>query len=258
MVMLAHVYDEDKYCVGGWYWSEKFDGIRAIWEPDTVGVDTEYNNRRYKATGLWSRSGKMIFAPESFTANLPDIRLDGELIGPGSFQQTSSIVRSYDSDWSDIQYKVFELPGVELEYRRVYKQLVKLGLNHVEQSVIPFFQSEKYIAERLEEVVDRGGEGLMLRAPGSVYENTRSRNLLKVKPVRYGTGLIVGKTPGKGKYRGMLGALIVEWEGKTFKLSGMTDALRANPPSGTVTFKYRELSDGGVPKEARYHERHSD
>jgi hypothetical protein len=78
--------------------------------------------------------------------------------------------------------------------------------------------------------------------------------------------------------------MIVEWKGKTFQLSGFTDAERtlvdvgaegcmdvhawavANPeavvpndieaihfPRGSqVTFKYRELTDDGIPKEASY------
>ena len=48
----------------GWWMSEKFDGLRAHWDGKI----------------LWSRSGKVINAPESFTKDLPsDMPLDGEL-----------------------------------------------------------------------------------------------------------------------------------------------------------------------------------
>ena len=72
----------------------------------------------------------------------------------------------------------------------------------------------------------------------------------------------------------MMGALIIRWRGKQFGLSGFDYRLRRLPedqvayaaihpgkkipppawcPIGkVVTFKYRELTDRGVPKEARF------
>jgi DNA ligase-1 len=77
--------------------------------------------------------------------------------------------------------------------------------------------------------------------------------LLKVKTWQDAEGLVIGHEPGCGKYEGMMGSLIVRWGSVVFRLSGFTDAERLENWIGrTVTFKYRELTRDGVPKEARY------
>jgi DNA ligase 1 len=63
---------------------------------------------------------------------------------------------------------------------------------------------------------------------------------------------VVGHQAGTGKHKGRLGALLVELrDGTRFALgTGLSDAERNTPPPvGTiVTFRYQELSDGGVPR----------
>ncbi|KKL57238.1 hypothetical protein LCGC14_2237350, partial [marine sediment metagenome] len=80
------------------------------------------------------------------------------------------------------------------------------------------------------------------------------------------------------KLRGLIGALVLDYNGKRLELSGLTDEERqwsdricSSYAYGTpgelmpldfqgyhfkvgdvVSFKYRELSDDGIPKEARY------
>jgi DNA ligase-1 len=124
----------------------------------------------------------------------------------------------------------------------------------------------------LDGTVAKGGEGLMLRKPESVWEPCRSHNLLKVKPFSDAEATVVGYVWGKGKLEGLMGALVVECMGRIFELSGFTDEERTLsqaygmpgtsvsddvtsnhfPRGSAVTFKYRELTDDGVPKEARY------
>jgi DNA ligase-1 len=98
--------------------------------------------------------------------------------------------------------------------------------------------------------------------------------LLKFKSCEDAEGVLVGYTAGSGKYEGMIGALVLDFNGKRLELSGMTDDERQfiGTPHGlqpgkdvsigfkakhfnlgdTITFQYRELSDAGVPKEAAY------
>src|SRR3546814_4654084 len=71
----------------------------------------------------------------------------------------------------------------------------------------------------------------------------------------------LGHTRGRGKYHGMLGALVVERpDGLRFRIgSGFTDAQRATPPpvGSVVTYRYNGLSNKGVPRFARFlHVRH--
>ena len=97
-----------------------------------------------------------------------------------------------------------------------------------------------------------GGEGLMLRQPGSAYEAGRSLTLLKVKTFHDAEARVIGHQPGRGKHKGKLGALLVELQdGTGFSLgTGFSDAERVDPPPvGTmVTFRYQELTDAGVPR----------
>lgn len=134
-----------------------------------------------------------------------------------------------------------------------------------------------------EKVTEAGAEGLVVRHPYAVYETKRTRNVLKYKPVEDDEGIVRGFTSGRqtdkgSKHLGRIGALILEYKGKRLELAGLTDderefateAMRQhaamNPgvdmpghfigkhfqPGQRVTFTYRELSDDGLPKEARF------
>jgi len=134
----------------------------------------------------------------------------------------------------------------------------------------------------LEKVLDRGGEGVVIRDPQASWFPKRNRGLLKYKPFDDSEavigGFVAGKEGKQGNVLGKIGALRVRWGEVEFEIgSGMTMAEReladdardyaaAHPGEllpdwcngkhlnhgQTVTFKYRELSDDGVPKEARF------
>jgi DNA ligase-1 len=112
--------------------------------------------------------------------------------------------------------------------------------------------THKALMQQLDRIVEVGGEGLMLHRGGSLYQAGRSDDLLKVKRHQDAEAVVVGHTEGKGKYRDMLGALVVERsDGRRFRLgSGLTDAQRANPPSvgTTVTYKYFGHTATGLPR----------
>lgn len=149
-------------------------------------------------------------------------------------------------------------------------------------------EAEKQIEQHLQRVLDMGGEGVILRNPREPWIPKRNRGILKYKPFSDDEGIIIGFTCGRetdkgSKHLGKIGALILDYNGKRLELSGLTDVEREfetviasdhaekNPgkdmPAGiqgkhfkvgqTVTFKYRELSDDGIPKEARYWRRRS-
>src|SRR5262249_19870575 len=109
-----------------------------------------------------------------------------------------------------------------------------------------------HLREELARVEALGGEGLMLRQPGSKYAVGRSATLLKVKTLHDAEATVVAHQPGKGKHAGRLGALeVVMAEGTRFAVgTGFSDAERASPPpvGSVITFRYQELSDGGVPR----------
>jgi DNA ligase-1 len=92
----------------------------------------------------------------------------------------------------------------------------------------------------------------MLREPGSSYVAGRSATLLKVKSFHDADARVIGHQPGNGRHQGRLGALLVELaNGTRFAVgTGFTDRQREQPPviGATITFRYQELTDGGVPR----------
>jgi DNA ligase-1 len=243
-VLLAHKWTE-KCDPRGWWISEKLDGVRAYWD-----------GKRFL-----SRYGNVFHAPKWFTKGLPKVALDGELwAGRGNFQDVTGIVRSHAGGdrWKAVKYLVFDAPDFKggFEDRLAYvKKVVKKA---------PYAQAVKHyrckgpghMHNELKAVEARGGEGLMIRMPGSAYERKRSRVLLKVKTFHDSEATITGYYPGKGKHEGVIGGFFVETEdGVPFKVgTGLTDAMRADPPPvGTViTYRYQELSRSGRPRFASF------
>lgn len=240
-LLLAHAWD-GVLDPSGWWISEKLDGIRAYWN----------------GSEFVSRLGNTFVAPEWFAAALPKLTLDGELwAGRKRFQRAVSIVRRQDAsdDWKEIVFVVFDAPataGTFEDRLAVAGDALVGGAAHVRVHTHERCRDIAHLREELDRVEREGGEGLMMRRPGSRYEIGRSRTLLKVKTFRDAEAVVVGHLPGAGKHKGRLGALLVEMpDGKRFSVgTGLSDEERLHPPDlGTViTYRYQELSDGGVPR----------
>jgi DNA ligase-1 len=116
--------------------------------------------------------------------------------------------------------------------------------------------SRAELDSHLRQVVRGGGEGLMLHHRDATYRSGRSKHLLKLKTHDDAEARVVGHTAGKGKYVGMVGALVVEQpDGRRFRLgSGLSDADRAAPPpiGALVTYRYNGLTSTGLPRFARF------
>ena len=244
---LAEVYepgiDLTKYLV-----SEKLDGVRAYWD-----------GRR-----LITRGGLIVNAPAWFIGGFPEQPLDGELwMGRGQFASLSGTVRRRHPDleaWSQVRYVVFDLPASEAGFAKRLEILSGLLEDHpnpylrlARQDSVP---DHRTLMERLERLVAAGGEGLMLHRRGAPYRAGRHDDLLKLKAYLEGEARVVAHEGGDGKYRGMLGSMVVEEpDGTRFRLgTGFTDAERAAPPSigSEVTFKYQGRTKNGLPRFASF------
>lgn len=252
-ILLANVYRQQgnvtQYLV-----SEKLDGVRAIWDGQKLRF----------------RSGNEIHAPRWFIEGLPKQSLDGELwLGRGRFEPLSGIVRRDspdDAEWRQVRYMIFELPGATGSFRERAEQIRQL----VRQTQVPWLQEiqqfsvvdRNSLQKRLDEVVKAGGEGLVLHRADAPYETGRSDTLLKMKPFEDTEATVIGHLPGKGKHLGRMGALRVRTpEGREFSLgTGFTDEQRKNPPplGATVTYRYRDITNGGLPRFASFLRIHSE
>jgi len=246
-VQLAKVFDAKKHGIGGWLASEKLDGQRFVWEPLTRGMlksDVPWANcdkderlvEEQYSTGLWSRLGNVIHAPDWWLDQMPNLILDGELYNEDwSRQELMKVIKPHVPDqyaWEGVHAYAFDvIPSkmfcLERQWVKVSEEwetrlkdclemdrhsgatfrncekIIKQYENNVliaHPQVELSFQQEKAVAEITEytdEVVIDGGEGMMLRDPNSYYEPTRNHSILKVKPRDDAEGTFVGWVSGR-------------------------------------------------------------
>lgn len=172
----------------GWWMSEKYDGVRGLWD-----------DRR-----LWTRSGHPIDAPRWWLDHLtPGRPLDGEIFIPGGTHRDAAPMVRTGADhpaWPQARFMAFDIPladaaghgawiagerqpdapAVPIEQR--IDELAELGGNAVRRIVPhrPCFGVDD-LAACLADVLGRGGEGVVLRAPRSVYWPGRTPQFVKVK-----------------------------------------------------------------------------
>ena len=232
----------------GYLVSEKYDGVRGYWDGHQ----------------LWFRSGLPVAAPAWFTAALPPTALDGELwMARGRFEALVGAVRRtqpLDTEWRQIRFMVFELPGAPgpfVERAAALHELLAGRLQGpaeaVPQAVLP---DRIALRKRLASVVTGGGEGLMLHRADARFVSGRSPAVLKLKPLDDAEAEVIGHVEGRGRLQGRLGALRVRTvDGTVFLIgTGLSDALRDKPPpvGAWVTYTHRGLTERGVPRFASF------
>ena len=277
-----------------WLMSEKLDGYRARFNPETKS--------------FVSRQNKPYNAPKWFTDFLPKIHLDGELFAGRDHFQSMGVVRKkvpVDTEWYNIKYYVYDLPEndpidsddsdsdiddsdktfieryerleiIVKEAQNIWSLIQDMNQEFKDVSC-PIVLCKHHVVESMEHmksfyksVLDKGGEGIMLKDPDSMYEDKRSNYLLKYKPSFDMEAVIVGYKDGTGKYKGKLGSFICkplinkedhqildEVKEHEFATSGMDDSVRENykntHPIGTIiTIQNSGFTGSGKPRFARY------
>jgi len=244
--ILAHTYNPDKTPRGYWM-SEKWDGVRCI----------------AQGGKLYTRTGRPIHAPAFFTADLPSEILDGEIYGTvDNFDFVSGVCRRKvprDADWRHLTYRVFDIVDSASPFEARQKKLRRvLPRRHPHLKLVrqTKCRGRGHLKSTLKSIECRGGEGVMLREPQSLYVFKRSRTLLKLKSFLDMDALVVGhEIATKGKHKRKLGTLICEANGLQFRCgSGLTDAQRARPPEigQLITVKYFELTKNKKPRFPTY------
>ncbi|MBY7955748.1 DNA ligase [Vibrio fluvialis] len=231
------------------YWqSEKLDGIRAIW-----------NGKQ-----LLTRNGNPIYAPRWFTDPLPDYALEGELwAGRGHFalvQQTVLDHTPSDEAWRKIDFMLFDMPDAAGDYTKRYYNLIHVvdsaSSKHIKYIEHTPVLSEQELLRYLDTLVNENGEGIMLRKVTARYQAGRSNDLLKLKKHQDAEARVVGYKIGNGKYKGLMGSVLVRTdEGTEFYVgTGFSDEQRLNPPEigSLITYRYNGLTTEGKPRFARF------
>lgn len=244
MLLLSVYKNQD---ISGFVMSEKLDGVRGYWD----------------SKKLLSRQGKQILAPDFWTQNFPPFAIDGELYTKrDDFENIASIINSSKKrdDWRNIKLYVFDVPdanGTLIERLEVLQNFLDSNPNEFIK-IIPQIKisSKEQMEEFFTNIVQNGGEGVVLRDPNLPYEAKRSTQALKYKKQNEANCKVIKINQGKGRYKDLMGSVDCEMlNGIKLKIgSGFSDKNRANPPKigEVITFKYEQLNKNGVPKFARY------
>ena len=220
-----------------WYISEKWDGIRAIWDGE-----------KFVSRGNTSGNPKVYsFVPEYFIKLMPPgIALDGEMwIARGEFSKASrlstlKVGATYKTDkaltavWTDkeysVKYKIFDLPNSNNTFEKRYEFLREIIKNrselwnkklkqeyNLEYLDCPLQLTKQTKIKSMEQLITTynnltslGAEGVMLRAPNSPYEQKRSKYLLKYKIKDDAEAVVKEYVLGTGRLKGLLGSLKCE------------------------------------------------
>lgn len=151
----------------------------------------------------------------------------------------------------------------------VFSERLQSLRHRIEDAGVPWLQAiaQVRVAGReelhawLQDVVDHGGEGLMLHHGQALYRSGRSADLLKLKPWDDAEGRVIAHLPGQGELAGKLGALLVEMPAderhgvRQLRLGTGLDALdrESPPPIGSiVSFRHQGLTASGLPRFASY------
>lgn len=233
--MLAKRYPED-HSEGYYYIQEKLDGNRciAIYEKDHWA--------------FYARSGKPLKVDFDMDWADKNYAYDGEVMtlgkaGTRDFNRTSGIINSKYIDKSELHYFIYDIIADDLKYEERYLILTELKergtssqctilevLDKVYINLNPEYNAK--LDKWLDYIVDKGGEGIILRKPDGLYEHKRSYNLLKYKKTKTMDLRIINWNEGKGKYEGAIGSFVCATDDNSIivNVAGISDELRwANP-----------------------------
>ena len=251
-----------QYSPIGWYVSEKFDGQRAHWCPET--------------RTLQSRYGNTILAPDWFLNCFKTIKipLDGELfMGYGQWHLTGifrgkKAANLRDDLWKKARFMVFDIPdpslGTYLDRMKIMERVLSNCTDVIKIVQRKEITSKSELESYYNEILSRGGEGVMLNNPSAFYHEGRTDAILKLKPVMDDECVIVGYKEGNGRNAGRLGSFIVHPiedgvpnPSKEFSMSGVSDMIRASykktHPIGTVlSYACNDFTKTGKPRHPRY------
>lgn len=239
--MLAKTYPEGVTTTKIYYIQEKLNGNRCI---------------SYFEDGSWhfiSRSQKPMNLSFDMTGFDPDHIYDGEVMTRGKmgnrdFAKTSGAINSKFGDKSNLMYFVYDILDSTRSYKERRIELLDIKGRTSPDVVIlkvldkiTVYPNPEYnyrLDNWLDYIVNRGGEGVMLRDPDAPYHHSKNSGdrkpyLLKYKKTKTCDLRIVGWNEGKSKYEGMIGSFICENDEQTVRVNvaGMDDAIRMSDPS---------------------------
>jgi ATP-dependent DNA ligase len=224
---------------------EKYDGVRviAIVKGDDVAYFTRsFNELPGRCLQKITREIRLLL--NGIDVPHPGIFFDGELTDLNRKSVSGKVTQMLkgnpaDSIGDDMLYNIFDVEeaqvletgkGVNPFYRRrelletmfknnkwnlIVDRLIEQKNEKVELTSLVLANSittddHSLIHKTYKELVDVGGEGVIVKSPDHLYECKRSKSWIKIKEVNDCDLIIKGWYPGEGKREGYIGGLICE------------------------------------------------
>jgi DNA ligase-1 len=157
----------------GWFCQEKYRGVRLCWD----------------GRHAWSRQGHEILLPDDWYESMPMMALDCELYDGIDGERRCASVARFGLKHVTQSMKIIAFDCPASNFKRPWErriELVRLGVkcadfDRIEYAPYSRIESVDHMLAALKEVKDRGGEGLILRKPGSFYQGGYSSDLVKLK-----------------------------------------------------------------------------
>ena len=256
--MLAKKYGEVDFSFPV-YTQPKMDGCRCIVTKD----------------GMWSRTGKpFVSAPHIFNALKPLFDIDSNYIFDGELfcdkyknnfnaiislaKQTKPTAEDLSLSEKYLQYWIYDLPSSRKIFSERFADIKRLIPNHKSLVVVPteMVNTQDELDAFYAEYLKDGQEGQMIRLD-EVYENKRSKFLLKRKEFVDGEFTILDISEGRGNRSGMFGrAHLITPDGITFEANARGDEsfyeeLLKNKHKyigKMATVRYQNITPDGKPR----------
>lgn len=157
----------------GWFYQEKYRGVRLYWD----------------GRHAWSRQSHEILLLDDWYESMPTIALDCELYdGIDGERRCASVARfGLKHVTPSMKIIAFDCPKGPVAWpweRRIEQArcaVIDADFDRIEYAPYSRIESVDHMVATLKEVKDCGGEGLMLRRPGSFYQAGCSSDLVKLK-----------------------------------------------------------------------------
>lgn len=173
---------------------------------------------------MLSRQGKPLVGLDHITSQLKGFpyEVEGEVVVPDmEFDDASGAIRSKD-ETPDAIFRVFDIPDYPGHKLQRLGAMVKMFKGMPSISVIKHHRIADFptLMNFFDKSVADGEEGIVYYNPFSTYEDERGYNWMRLCPLYTSDCKVVGFYEGKGKLVGMLGGVIVDYEGHEVRVGG--------------------------------------
>lgn len=250
----------------------------------TPEVPFAFGQRKLNGERLVWRNGRLLSSEANIVTGIPHIvaaltehfpnwPLDGEAYCHGMSRQIIHSIVSRElrthPRMEEIKFHIFDTPTSDAQFKRLAwlmrnKAKIEDASPHLLVEQTFRLTSHDMAFEAVNQFVNEGYEGLIVRHPLGVYAPLSRAVMMKWKPKEEDVYEIVEvlESDPEGKYAGTLGSFVVrDKEGRTFHVGSLkvTDrerdrlwSIRETLPGQKCKVRYVELTDAGIPPSSVY------